>query len=734
MVSKEFSVNISDVEENSNTDEKYEPSVNPITTGSAVASESKNMIKISGSTLNEFVESGMVIVKDLSGIELLRTIIGKDGNFTLDVDSSKVKNGYILSVSGGKINGKDFNETLNAVYDGNHDKSKANITLVTSLIHKLSRDGNGADIEKFKQSLQKLVDMGMIKKDDWFTEQPENVDTSQFTNAIGSHKNIDKLISFLVDDAMDGEINSQIGMKIFKNANGGIAKFYDGGGDELALFPGDSNFKSLVALDLNNQIIKNINYNIIQGPSWIDLEKGYINLKPNSTNTDYGDHVLKIEATSKGVKIGKTYQLNIALLKKNILVSGQLGPNGGEISNKMKDIVIFVEPNKLKKVYDVQYIAGVNERSQFLASLDVKQDITNDELAEINIMAPPRDIIISNYLSTSIKQKSVSNNRLQSRSIKAEDYSKYSDNAIPYECKPKLINGKINEMVWTDEVKDNVYFPYVWQGKYAQYIYPFKFVGNTGYTSNGGEARVLKKYYNKKIDVGWFQKRTPITKCSSALRSYYPKNENINGKEAVLFVHGFIRSGKLGGYDQGDGAPSGEYFGRFPRVAKYYKTKDGREFIPFVFQWRTNARFQDVASELGRAVKELGDKTNRKVHIVAHSYGGVLARTLSQGLASDGQYDKEFAQKYIATLTTVGSPHTGTWGEENENKVSFDGGVEVSFPEGRHAGIAGNSISQCEAITCYQTGTYTDSLVGNLKKVCGLEDKKGTYLINFGLI
>jgi len=51
------------------------------------------------------------------------------------------------------------------------------------------------------------------------------------------------------------------------------------------------------------------------------------------------------------------------------------------------------------------------------------------------------------------------------------------------------------------------------------------------------------------------------------------------------------------------------------------------------FRWRTNAKFEEVAFDLGKAINIASIKTgNKKVHIVAYSFGGLLAPTYLQGL------------------------------------------------------------------------------------------------------
>jgi len=138
----------------------------------------------------------------------------------------------------------------------------------------------------------------------------------------------------------------------------------------------------------------------------------------------------------------------------------------------------------------------------------------------------------------------------------------------------------------------------------------------------------------------------------------------------------------------------------------------GRKFNSFLFQWRTNARFQDVATELGEAIKEITEKTGKQVHIVAHSFGGLLTRTLVQGLSTNTEFNKSFAEKNIATITTVGTPHSGIFSgiiPPFGRNIEFDNEGKVQFPIGTDS-FAGAAINACRAIACYQSGEPWDQL------------------------
>ncbi len=167
--------------------------------------------------------------------------------------------------------------------------------------------------------------------------------------------------------------------------------------------------------------------------------------------------------------------------------------------------------------------------------------------------------------------------------------------------------------------------------------------------------------------------------------------------EPVLFVHGFTPWGLGGGYGT---------WGHFPRLALQTKTTEGKTLVPFEFHWNTNADFKQVATDLGKAINLIYRKSNKKVHVVAHSFGGVLTRVLLQG-PYDGSDrwdvgglngDMLAAKSAVASLTTLGSPHSGIL--DADGLVSTIDGTELPFPKGQDAA----TFEFCQQVTCWQMG------------------------------
>lgn len=162
-----------------------------------------------------------------------------------------------------------------------------------------------------------------------------------------------------------------------------------------------------------------------------------------------------------------------------------------------------------------------------------------------------------------------------------------------------------------------------------------------------------------------------------------PKAGAINSNIPILFIHGYQAGEHLGG--------GKETWGEFLSEADSWNIH-GKNTEIFEFRWRTNAKFQDVANDLRQAIRLIANKTGERVHIIAHSFGGVLARTYLQDLANT-TINYEIP---VASITTIGTPHSGL-------NSKFGGGYDSS-PIGMFSRL-------CGQISCLQMG---DDQIGNV--------------------
>jgi alpha-tubulin suppressor-like RCC1 family protein/pimeloyl-ACP methyl ester carboxylesterase len=167
-------------------------------------------------------------------------------------------------------------------------------------------------------------------------------------------------------------------------------------------------------------------------------------------------------------------------------------------------------------------------------------------------------------------------------------------------------------------------------------------------------------------------------------RSAIPSNQADRG-EPVLFVHGYT----LNPLNPTLGGGSGTW-GSLPSLVADLSPGPGKpKFAVFEFQWATNARFADVADDLAAAVTAIHQATDQKVTIVAHSFGGVLARTMLQDLGTQHLN----VESKVRQLVTLGTPHSGIASAKQDR-------FEVTLPDGQDS----ISFNGCAQITCHEMG------------------------------
>ncbi len=155
-----------------------------------------------------------------------------------------------------------------------------------------------------------------------------------------------------------------------------------------------------------------------------------------------------------------------------------------------------------------------------------------------------------------------------------------------------------------------------------------------------------------------------------AIASELSGPEVTTGGEPVIFVHGYTLGDDMGG---GDGT-----WGEFKTLASTIRSRNGLPLEVYEFRWRSDQAFQDAAAELQSDIEFLNAWTGSKVHIVAHSFGGIVARTLLQGRARGTRWAKP--SDYVASLLTLGTPHSGVASSPLERRLN--GVAPIALPRG----------------------------------------------------
>lgn len=136
--------------------------------------------------------------------------------------------------------------------------------------------------------------------------------------------------------------------------------------------------------------------------------------------------------------------------------------------------------------------------------------------------------------------------------------------------------------------------------------------------------------------------------------------------QPILFVHGFTLNPHL---DKPTGGGSGTW-GFAPDWAKSLAIPVGLTPVIYEFKWKTAARFEDQAYNLGLALFKIKEETGQAPIVLAHSFGGVLCWTYLMDLAVNTNIGCNInapavkaTPGAIKQLVTVDSPIGGiAWG------------------------------------------------------------------------
>lgn len=479
--------------------------------------------------------------------------------------------------------------------------------------------------------------------------------------------------------------------------------------DTVSIFSGETAVRQISAQGPDGS--DTVTYKILDGPTWVAVnELGELLVDLASGTATPGIYTVLIEVDDQNdAESALVENLTIEVLDKITLLSGTLGPNGGQLENSWRDIIVKADPNQLSQEYELSYFGAVNSSQEAIFKITTTPEMSAVDEDKITLIEPPLDIISSNYFSPiSSEASSKPFQKFTKRPLTSSEVSRL---VHPFEQhKERCLDD------WVDVNQDGHRFDYLWKATQAEFNIKRHYI-------NGPPRIWAESSWKLRLNAA------PMSQCASTLRSSLKwDNTAISSREPVLFIHGFIFPGELGGFDK-----NYEYFGKFPGIVQNAEI-DGRQFAPYLFSWRTNANYSQVAEDLAAAIETLNSRTGQKVHIVAHSYGGVLSRTLIQGL-SEG-FSPSDAESRVASLTTVGTPHSGVFGAFDRS-VEVDGRT-VSFPVGRQG--TGTAIEGCLAITCHQTGEYWSiadrestfyGLNGDDKKVGALSNRLAIGVDNY---
>jgi pimeloyl-ACP methyl ester carboxylesterase len=635
-------------------------------------------ITISGQVSDGSLTGASITVRDFENKTLVIGPTDAEGSFSLEVVETDVENGYSIETSGGELGGNAFTGMFKAIYSATENKNAANVTILTTLVSELTLlEDSGTLIERRDGVLQFLSGIGLFATDQWNTKEPTDVEMLALRADISSQGNF-QIIDEFISDLQDEELSIE-NMLYFPMANGGIVQIVLNGSNNSRVL---GNIDQTLTSQLDVLGFENAAYDfqIVDAPDGFSVSNdGLISFAVPASSVPRTDIEFIIKVLNSNTETGRSITGTIYPMPVTVVASQQLLPGIGiaEVSDPSGEIILKVPREALTDITTVEITKDIDDQGNPVSSIYI-DTIINGEI-EITVTDPE-------IISTSQNDQSQATN----------------------ESKNKPINTSNNESTTTLN-SDTYPLVNIWKQS-ENYSHFYKI--NCGI---GLGNRIERRKFKVRIfeDCNQFNLLTlnlraflgSTFKLSSRLTSECQEFDTscFGDKVPVIFVHGFIPSAEpisddgLGG---GDGT-----WGYFPQAIKSINP----DVRVFEFQWVTAARFEDVAADLGAAITDIATKSGKKVHIIAHSFGGVLTRTYLQNLATDYSFNND-----VASVTTVGSPHSGIFdtdreGDENAHGVDFKQGQDSQAQARAAFGISGvGQINLCAQITCYQMGEFVN--------------------------
>ena len=630
--------------------------------GGGSSAEPETSIMLKGVVLNNSMNGATVKILSLDNSELKKVTTDSNGSYSLEFNSSKIAKGFIVETTGGTINGKNFDGTLRAFYSKDDELKKANVTLLTTLVVKMLTDKNSMDdfsIDKRNGVVNKLTDVGMVKKSDWFKLNPSFVNAEHLSDLV-KEIGVDAWLTGISDDLNDLQLE-RVYMKGFPKANGGVVSVEIGDNHKITTFEGATNVKKLKIIPYKESNSSNYSYKLDNALDGMTLSSDGEFKYEVPVGVDIGEKAVEITVTNKDTLTSRKISLTIVTLDSEVVVSGIVGADGGRLTNNWEDTILTIP------------VGAVDGDSEF----KVLRSLNSDGSAIYRTVS-------SLLLKKVLNLKTPAHINTHRKSGEDENLEKLNFNHT------QKREGKDGWRKWK-----------TWYADYVQLQTPDIAIDpiNRLKTIRNGEPQAVG------VDVHLHKE---AAKLHSLCGSEVEFDSTCKDKTPVLFVHGFATglSTPFSKTGSGFGGGSGTW-GQLPELI----SQEG--YAVFEFTWKTNARFKDVADNLADAIRKIQNKSGKKVHIIAHSFGGLLSRTYIQNLAPNEPYANN-----VQSLLTLSTPHSGIFDEPG----TYHG---VEFQKGQDS----ISFEGCMQSSCHQAGEATIKiwryLTLDLSEYLGINKHKG---------
>ena len=579
------------------------------------------------------VRSGRVMLSSAAGATVAQATTDDAGRFSFTLAPDALVDEMWLAVSGGQVEGSDLQATLRA-FHRKDNAGAADVTAMTALVAQLAdAQAETTPAARHDAALARMTTLGALTRSDWAAPEPSTVDTAALRAQLAESGLQPWLQATASEFGAAGEVGARL-VLVFPRVQGGIFGLSLGGSGPVPMLRGFLS-TAQVAVEAHAPPA-DYDFRITRGPAGASVDsQGVLSYLPPETGSAVNEPVA-VTVTRRSTGLGRTVSASIEVLPVETVLEGQVGAEGGTLMNDWQDMVLTVPPGAVPAGTTLRVMRALSARGVQTYALK----------SSANMSLPAR-------LATPRGSPGLAPSATGTASSKRENRRR---------------------ALATDPV--TMTLRAAWEGSYLKF-------GAGTYRYNRLKSGQDCQVWAPNPDVG--SVTCDKTEVTSALHSYCAANECV-GKVPVIFIHGFLASGLTSNFPElGGGAGTWGSFREKLWQAGY---------AVYEFRWRTNANFKDIAAQLEQAVKVARADTRQPVHLLAHSFGGLVARAYLQGLAGYG--DVAYTPDDVASLITIGTPHSGI----ADSTTTFNG---VEFPGGQDAAL----FEGCLQISCHLSGEAT---------------------------
>jgi pimeloyl-ACP methyl ester carboxylesterase len=628
--------------------------ITPILISSCTVHEDElaNAIRISGIvTDGQPLSDTIVTLQNTSGQTLRSTTTDDTGRFSLLVhESVDIRAGYQLIAADAE---------LQALYAESH-QSNANVTPLTTLVQALTTtiQENGSVLSKQKIAIRQLEDIGVLRSRDWSTIQPETVNWEQTRQAIQplGAKAWSKQIATSLQQTGELAYKDMLG---FPQAHGGLINVGLSEGKTAQLikgvtyqeqiqtrsYQGDESYSFNLITPVDNLTVSPegvIHYTPGEEAKIITHrgEMNYVDLEDKDNTINFQIQVINTQ-TGKG----RTFSGSLEILETDIL---------------MHEDLIFSSP------YDIGY--NHEEAGTFNFHDKWHEVVWTVPYDSLNDPTVSEDLRILRSLDTTNKPRYTllaaeeTTNRYNRVKV-----TKPTDLRVP-PLPPQADNNEES----TDSDSDWIVRK-SWNSKFA--VLKDGPIRRTHRVKTGLRCPVAYDGTRANIECLWHESAQLSSLCK-------PDSGECQNKLPVMLIHSYSGNDTDPSFSGSDGTSN---WGNLPEILQ------AEGYGVYEFRWRSDANFQDAAIDLAEAIRFIGQETDRKVNLIAHSFSGLLSLTYLQGMAS---YDQIPYRQDVQSLVTIGTPHKGMFPTARP---------AIDLPKGQDSDL----LTNCQRITCHQVGIET---------------------------